>query len=56
MLDLKRVNKCEILLCKNGGVTILENYRIKCPFEVSGHELTVIGSAWKHDYSCRFLL
>lgn len=41
MLDLKRVKKCETVLCKNGGVNILENYRIKCPFEISGHEFTV---------------
>lgn len=37
MLDLKRVNKYEIILCENGGVNVQESYRIKCPFEVSGH-------------------
>lgn len=40
MLDLKRVLS-EIVLCENGGMNIRESYRIKCPFEVSGHEVTV---------------
>ena len=38
---MKRDKKCEIVLCENGGVNVLEKYRIKCPFEVSGHEITV---------------
>lgn len=52
MLDLKKVKKCEIVLYENGGVNVLQNYRVasNAHLKLENINLQYHQSAWVHDF------